>query len=422
MVISVFGINHRITALEDLEQITFSQDDVQRALPLLLREPGIEEGVILSTCNRLEVYTVCQEGFPAQHFLPDFLKHLKPQYADSGTHHFYYKEKAEAIAHLFRVSSSLDSLVIGENEIAGQVKEAYRTACALKTTGMLTNKLFHAAFRTSKRVKTETKINEGNCSISYVAVDLAEHIFPELHACRVLLIGAGAMGKAVAKNLAQRGVAKILIANRHLQKAVDLAQEVEGTAIPLTAIEEHIDAMDVIVSGTGSPDYLLRADQMQTLLTQPRSKPLLMIDIALPRDFDPQIALLPDVILKNLYDLKEVVDLNLKRREQEIPKVKAIIAEEVQKFLYWRESLKIKPVIQTLTTNFEAIRSEELDRQKKQIADDDLSEMDRVTKALTQKYVHVLISRLKELHKVCSLDAQQIHIIEQLFDSHEISE
>jgi glutamyl-tRNA reductase len=350
------------------------------------------------------------------------MQNVKPACKDNILDKFYYNEGKKAIEHLFSVSSGLDSLVIGENEILGQVKAAYKMACDHKTSGMMTNKLFHAAFKTSKRVKNETAINEGNCSIGYVAVDIAEDMFSDIQHCKVLLIGAGQIGRVVAKNFAKRGVEDLIIANRDFTKAESLVEEVGGSAIPLEKISEYIGRVDVAVSGTGSPDYLLCYEEMQSLLPHSSSKPLLMIDIALPRDFDPDIGSLPHVILKNLYDLSEVVDRNIKKREQEVPKVQKIIQEEVQKFLHWKDSLKINSTIKSLTQYFEAIRQKELEKYQHQFSEETSSQIEAFTKSLTKKYIHLIVSNIKSLHEVCELEPRQIHILEHLFDSQEISD
>ncbi len=421
MALAVFGINHKHTELDKLEQITFSPDEIPAALSLLFCEDGIEECVIISTCNRMELYTVCQEGFSVQQDLRKFMQHVKPACKEENLDTFYYKEGTEAIEHLFSVCSGLDSLVIGENEISGQIKEAYAVASQHKTNGLMTNKLFHAAFRTTKRVKNETKINTGNCSVGYVAVDMAEEIFPDIQQSKALLIGAGKIGRVVAKNFEKRNVGHLIIANRNLAKAERLAEEVGGTAISLDKIDEYIGKVDIMVSGTDSPEYLLRYEDMKRLISHLPPKPLLMVDIALPRDFDPVIGTLPNVSLKNLYDLKEVVDRNIKKRKQEVPKVHKIIREEIQKFLTWKESLKITATIKALTQHFEDLRLRELEKYEQQFPKEALSQVNAFTKSLTKKYIHLIVSNVKSLHEICELDQRQIHIIQHLFDCEGVS-
>ena len=250
-----------------------------------------------------------------------------------------------------------------------------------------------------------------------MAVDVAADIFTDIRQCDVLVIGAGKIGRVVAKNLVKTEVRNIFIANRDVAKAVQIAAEVEGTALPLTQIKEYIGKVDIIISGTGSPDYLLHYDELAQLLAAHAQRHFLMVDIAMPRDFDPKIAEIPNVSLKNLYDLKEIVDRNLKQREEEIPIAKQIIAEEVRKYLNWKESLKINSTIKALNKHFETIRETELERYQRQFPEDMLPQVETFTKSLTKKYIHLIVSNLKSLHEICELDSRQIHILQHLFDN-----
>ena len=421
MALSVFGISHTHAKLDTLERLSFDAEEVERGLDLLRRQEELQECVILSTCNRIEIYTVCQEEFPVASLLRDFVKHAKPVETEEILNDFYHKTGNDAVKHLFRVSSGLDSLVIGENEISGQVKRAYKLACDRHCTGQHLNKLFHAAFRTSKRVKNETTINEGNCSVGSVAVDSAEELFPDLERSRAVVIGAGDIGRVVVKTFANRNLGKLLIANRSPERAIELANEVGGQAIPLEQIHKYLTEVDIIVSGTGSSEHLLNYADIKELLGQRSQQKLLMVDIALPRDFDPRIAELPNVTLRNLYDLKAVVDRNLRKREQEIPKVKSIIADELQKFLKWKNSLKVNPTIKVLNQNFEHIRRQEMERCQKQFPEELHAQLDIFTKSLNNKYLHLIISNLKSLYDVCDLDEGQMHVLEHLFDSQHVT-
>lgn len=415
MAISVVGINHKYAPLHNLEHITFRPDEVQHFLPVLSREEGIEECLILSTCNRLEIYTVSADDVPIQAILYAFLKHAKPAGIEDLWEAFYCKTEQDAIEHLFSVISGLDSLVLGENEITGQVKTAYRMACDCKTNGMLLNKLCHAAFRTAKRARTETKINAGNCSVGVVAVDLAQDVWPDLSNCRALVVGAGEISRVAAKTLADRKTQQIIITNRTLPKAVALAEEVGGSAIPLEEMLNYINQVDIIISGTGSSEYVFRYEDMQRVLANSPHR-IVMVDIALPRDVDPQIGTLPGVALHNLYDLKAIVDRNVQQRQQEIPAVRRIVEEEVEKFLAWKQTLKVSATIQTLHRHFETLRTQELSRYQHQLSAEQYAQLDSVTQSLTNKYIHVIISNLKSLNEVCELNAQHIHIIQNLFD------
>jgi glutamyl-tRNA reductase len=416
---AVFGLNHASANLANLEQFAFSTEEIAAALRQLSSNPEVQEGVMLATCNRLEIYAVFEQPGIGRQALSAFLKHARPAALALPEDSFYYKEGADAINHLFAVTSGLDSLVVGENEIGGQVKRAYQLACDVGANGLLTNKLFHAAFRTSKRVKTETCINAGNCSVGCVAVDLAAAHFHDLRACRVMVIGAGEIGRVVAKTFADRGVKTLLIANRSLRNAEALADEVGGAAISLERVEACLDQpLDIVVSGTGSPAYLLRSETVRAWRQRHPDHPLMLVDIALPRDFDPEIAGLPQIVLKNLYDLREVVAANLKKRAGEIPKGEAIVRAETQKFLRWNDTLKLSHTIKMLNLSFDAIRQRELERYQHQFAAETLPQLDAFTKSLTQKYLHLILSNVKTLANVCDLDERQVHILEHLFDSH----
>ncbi len=418
MAVAVFGLNHASVNLDNLEKMTFSVEDVAASLKQLSREPDVRECVILSTCNRLEFYAVLAKEQKGRQVLHDFLKHAKPAAMDAVGENVYYKEGPAAIEHLFSVVSGLDSLVVGENEIGGQVKRAYKLACDCGTNGFMTNKWFHAAFRTSKRVKNETQINEGNCSVGCVAVDIAEVYFTSLRHCRVLLIGAGEIGRVAAKTFAARQVAELIIANRSLPKAEALAHAVGGVAIPLEYVEACLDRVDIIVSGTGSPEYILRYEEMKTWQHQFPSRRIMLVDLALPRDVDPKIDDLPNVLLKNLYDLREVVNANLIKRQQEASKVHAIVHDETEKFLTWKNALKITGTIKTLNLSFETIRNQELNRYQHQFSEETLPQVEAFTKTLTKKYAHLILSNIKSLCAMCDLDERQLHIIEHLFDNH----
>ncbi|PIE32352.1 glutamyl-tRNA reductase [candidate division KSB3 bacterium] len=416
MGIIVFGINHSSAELGQLELISLDDDEVRNSLYVLSHKPDIEELVILSTCNRTEFYAVSQGAQAAvQHFIKQITA-LKGCEHEKLFDRFYLKEEREAHHHIFRVVCGLDSLVIGENEIAGQLKTAYHQACQLETAGMFLHKLFHAAFRTSKRVKNETEINQGCCSVGAAAVDMAVQCDIRFNNATVLLIGAGEIGQVTAKILAKREVGKLLIANRSPQKSVRLAKEVGGVAIPFHRIYELLSQVDVVISSTSAPKYLFTLAAIKDVVHHNPKGHLLIIDIALPRDFDPAIGNLPGVTLKNIYELKEVVDLNLKKREQEVITVERIIEEELQKFIDWQTSLEINPVIQTIKDYIEDIRREELRKYRYRFEDDTFFQVEKFTKGLAGKYMHTLIAQLKSLHENNRLNAENLGIIEELFD------
>lgn len=421
MGIAVFGISHQCVELPLLEQLSLTQDEVMKSLFLLRHKPEIEEIVILSTCNRTEFYLVTSDARAAAHHVTAQLKNLKGDYPESVFERFYVKEQIEAKRHLLRVSCGLDSLVVGENEIAGQIKEAYRRACEINTAGTFLHKLFHAAFKTSKRIKTETDVNKGCCSIGAAAVDMADQFCAGKRGATVLLIGAGEIGQTTARILGKRQFGRVMIANRTLEKSVALAKEIGGIAIPFHNMYEMFGKADVIISSTSAPGYLVSLSEMKELLPPP-ARPLLVVDIALPRDFDPAISELPGVTVKNIYDLKEIVTVNLKRREQEIGNVEQIIAEELQKFTDWQASLKMNAALASIRSYFDELRREELEKCRYQFDEKTFAQVDKLTHALAGKYVHGLIAQVKALHEDNRIDAANLDVIERLFKQQRIGE
>ncbi|GAK53777.1 glutamyl-tRNA reductase [Candidatus Moduliflexus flocculans] len=422
MGIAVFGISHQCVELPLLEQLSLTQDEVMKSLFLLRHKPEIEEIVILSTCNRTEFYLVTPDARAAAHHVTAQLKNLKGDYPESVFERFYLKEQIEAKRHLLRVSCGLDSLVVGENEIAGQIKEAYRRACEINTAGTILHKLFHTAFKTSKRIKTETDVNKGCCSIGAAAVDMADQFCAGKRGATVLLIGAGEIGQTTARILGKRQFGRVMIANRTLEKSAALAKEIGGVAIPFHNMYEMFGKADVIISSTSAPGYLVSLSEMKELLPPPPARPLLVVDIALPRDFDPAISELPGVTVKNIYDLKEIVDVNLKRREQEVGNVEQIIAEELQKFTDWQASLKINAALASIRSYFDELRREELEKCRYQFDEKTFAQVDKLTHALAGKYMHGLIAQVKALHEDNRIDAANLDVIERLFKQQRIGE
>ena len=415
MGISVFGINHHVVELPVLEQLSLNCDEVMKSLFLLRRAQEIEELAILSTCNRTEFYAVAPDARAAARLFISQMQHLKGNISGSVFDKFYLKEEADAKRHLLRVSCGLDSLVVGENEIAGQIKEAYRRACERDAAGTLLHKLFHVAFKTSKRVKNETDINKGCCSIGAAAVDMADQFCAGMRGATVLLIGAGEIGQTTARILGKRGFARVMIANRTAEKAAALAKEIGGMAIPFHAMYEMMGRVDVIISSTSAPGYLVTRADMEAFLLRRESKPLLIVDIALPRDFDPEIGELPGVTVKNIYNLRDVVDANLKRREQEAALAEQIVEEELRKFTDWQRSLRITSAIEAIRRHVEDIRREELAKCRHRFQDDVFGDVEKLTSSIAGKYMHALVAQLKALHEENQLDAENMRAIERLF-------
>jgi glutamyl-tRNA reductase len=415
MQVVLFGLNHKAAAIDQLECFALKNEEVMASLQTLHSHPQIDEIAILTTCNRTEFYAVCAENVDLRPVFRAHLRALKGESPGAAWEHFYFKVGEAAKRHLFTVACGLDSVVVGENEIAGQVKGAYGTACRAGTAGTLLHKLFHAAFRASKRAKNETEINKGCCSTAAAAVDLAEAFCGDLKGASVLVIGVGEIGSIGARILANRQTGEIVIANRTLEKAAALAAEVGGRAVSVYGLRDELARADAVISATDSNHCLFEAGDMAAILKNREKGPLLIVDLAVPRDFDPGVGALPEVVLKNVFDLKEVVTCNLVKREQSVDTVERIIAEELQKFIDWRESLRINPVIQAVKTQVETIRREELARMRDRFDESAYFQVERLTRSLAKKYLQAIVLQLKHLQGENCLDAQNISLIEELF-------
>jgi glutamyl-tRNA reductase len=330
MKIFVAGISYRTTPVELREQLAVSRSRLQCSGCRLKLRGNLSEVVLLSTCNRVEIYGVSPWIHGTVHRLFQELTNTDLDF----TPYLYVKEGAAAAAHLFAVASGLDSMVIGETEITGQVKSAYEAAKAAGLTGKKMNQLFQAACSVVKKIRTETGIGRGATSVGSVAVELAEKIFDrDLSEKTVMILGAGKMGEACVKHLAKRGAKTVLVANRSFERAEKLAKEFGGRAVRLEDSAAAMAEADILVSSTGSPDLVLRREDVAKILPARRNRPLVLVDIAVPRDIDPAVAELPNVFLYDIDDLEAVVRENTKNREQELARCQEIILQQVGKLM-----------------------------------------------------------------------------------------
>lgn len=395
----VVGLNHRSAPIEVRERLTFAEHALPEALRALLARPGILEGAILSTCNRTEVYAAVRhaagEGVLVR-FLTDH--HHLPEAEFAG--HLYVYRDLEAVHHLFRVASGLDSLVLGEPQILRQVRDAFACATAAQSIGPLFHGLFRAAITTGKRARTETGIGKGGFSIGHAAVDLARSIFGSLHGTTVLLLGAGKMSELAARHLVASGVHFVMVANRTYEKAVSLAERLGGQAIRYDDFPDRLGTADIVISSTASPTPVVHRETLLPGLRRRRGRPLFLIDIAVPRDIAPDVGTLDNVFLYDMDDLEEVVADMARERAGEAARVEAIIAEEAANFLAWRRTLDAAPVVTQLREKHEEIRQAELARLRRQLPDD-LPEsvwqrIDVATRSMMNRVVRDPIQRLKE--------------------------
>ncbi len=354
------GMNHETAALEVRECLAPDAEGVGKALSCLRDTPCIREALFISTCNRVEAIFTTEDVAAAVASVMGMLSTLGnlPQERFVGS--LYTHEDSDAVRHVFRVASSLDSMVLGEPQILGQIKEAYTRATMEKTAGVIVNRLMHRAFHVAKRVRTETGVCEAAVSISYAAVELAKKIFHLLEGKKVLLIGAGEMAELAAKHLMGQGVSAMAVANRTFHRAVQIAEPFQAQAVAFEEIEDQLGTADIVISSTASSEYVIGYDVVKRSMKRRRNRPLFCIDIAVPRDIEPRVNKIENVYLYDIDDLKGVVQLNLAQRRQEAVRAERIVEEEVVKFGEWMKTLEVVPTIVSLQEKAEAIVQAEL--------------------------------------------------------------
>jgi len=354
------GVNHQTARVDLREKLCSLLPEAEVSYPLLLSYPGIREVLFYATCNRVEVLCVSEAETEAPSLLSGFFAshpEITPtDLADS----LYLHQGQDAVRHLFRVAASLDALVVGEPQILGQVKTAYRVATEHQATGPILNKLLHKTFSVAKRVRTETGIGDHAVSVSYAAVALGKKIFGDLKGKNVLMLGAGEMAELALEHLQSQGAAGIVVANRTLERGVRLAERFKGVAVSLEELESQLLTADVLLSSTGSAAYLLTREQVRAAMRRRRQRPLFMIDIGVPRDLDPGINDLDNVYLYNIDDLREVVDENRERRQEAAIQAERLVAAETLKFMDWLQTLCVYPTIISLKEKAQAICQAEL--------------------------------------------------------------
>lgn len=333
MSLLVLGLNHRTAPVELRERFAFTEARIPSALQALRRSGLAEEAVILSTCNRVELYVASRhETREAFHQLQQFLAQVHAC-NDSLDGKLYRLAEPESVWHLFRVACGMDSMVLGETEILGQLKKAYDLALQAGHTGPRLNKAFQRAFNVAKQVRTQTAIQRGSISVSSVAVELAEKIFDRLQDRQVMVVGAGDTSEKTARALLSRGARNVIVSNRSLERATALATELGGRAIPFDEWEKEFDHLDIVISSTAAPHYILDRARLGPLMDSRQNRPLLLIDIAVPRDIEPEVNFLENVYLYNIDDLQALADDYLKQRRQELAKCEAIILDKAQALL-----------------------------------------------------------------------------------------
>jgi glutamyl-tRNA reductase len=399
MHIIVVGLNHKTTPIELRERLHFPIASLEDPLEKLAHYTAGGERVILSTCNRVEIYGHVQHLAHGSVRLQQFLSDYHGMAADVLAPHLYTYHGETALRHLFRVVSSLDSLVIGEAQIFAQVKEAFAVARRANATSAVLNQLFERAFAVAKRVRTETRIGEHAVSVSYAAVELAKKIFQDLSAKTVLILGAGEMSELTARHLISQGVQHLVVANRTLERALELADRLQGQGVPLAELPTYLPKADIIVGSTGSAELVVKRADVQNALKLRKNRPMFFIDIAVPRDIDPAVNELDNVYVYDIDDLQHVVEENRKARAREATLAETIIAREVEDVLKWFDEQQVVPAVIGLRRKAEAIREQELAKlfaRLGPLADGEREAIEAMASSIINKLLHTPIVRLKQ--------------------------
>lgn len=399
MNIFVVGLNHKTAAVDVREKLAFNGQKLEEGLMRIKTLPEVKEAVILSTCNRVEMYTNVKDTVKAYESIKDFISEFHGLDRGSLEKSLYAYENLAAVKHVFRVASSLDSMVVGEPQILGQIKDAFEFALRKKTTGILLNKLMKKAISVAKRIRTETKIAENAVSISFAAVELAKKIFTDLSTKSVMLLGAGEMAELAAKHLMSSGVKEVLVANRTYETGCSLAKEFNGRAVKFENFVHEIANTDIVICSTGASKYVLLKEQMHYVMKERKHKPVFIIDISVPRNIDPEINNIDNVYLYDVDDIQGVVDSNVQGRQKEAEKAEAIITDEIETFQKWQSSLDSVPTIIALRDRADAIRKEELERLLNKLSglgEKEKKDIEYMANAITNKLIHPPTAALKE--------------------------
>jgi glutamyl-tRNA reductase len=391
----VVGLSHRTAPVEVRERLAVAPQDLERELREIAAHARLEEALLISTCNRVELYATSANPLQATQ---EAKQTLAKRLGDAAGDEVLYQERGiDVVRHLFRVASSLDSLVVGEPQILGQVKEAFDAATEAGTVGTLLGRCFTQAFATAKRVRNETGIAEGTVSVSSIACELAKKIFGNLEGRRALLLGAGEMGESAARSLRQTGT-HLHVINRSEERAQALAESCDGRAVPYEHLTTELAEADVVIASTASPKFILTPQLMKGVVRTRRHRPLFIIDIAVPRDVDPRVGNMDNVFVYDVDDLQQVAEENLAVRAREAALAEHIVEDEVESFLTWRRSLELAPTIVALRKRFGQVAEEELRRalpRLQSLSEPDRAVLEAMSRSLVNKLLHQPMTELK---------------------------
>ena len=391
------GLNHKTAPVEVRERVSFPKERLSDALPILANEAG--EGVILSTCNRTEVYTVSDDPAGASEEVRRFLTKYHQVAPEWLAPHLYDRSDAEAVRHLFRVSSGLDSMLLGESEILGQVRSALAAASESHSLGAPASRLFHRAIRTGRRVREDTNIGRNSLSISYAAVDLAQRVLGNLRGLRVLLIGAGEAGRLVARALRTTGASPLMIANRTRERSDELARQLGGRSVSFSDVGASLADVDMVIVATEASDRVITREEIASAGGTRNGRPLFLFDLAVPRNIDPEVGAIDKVSLFNIDDLSSIAEENLEGRKEAAAEAERIVEEEVADFMKWWDSLEAVRLIKALRQRADGIRARELARALRKMPDlphEDVQTLDAMTRSIINRLLHDPIVSLKQ--------------------------
>jgi glutamyl-tRNA reductase len=398
MKLFITGLNHRTAPVEVREKLAFEETKLHEALGDLKKRPGLLEGMILSTCNRVEITVTAEEQADAEGAVEHFLAETSRVERNWVTPYLYRHDGPEAIRHMFRVASSLDSMVVGEPQILGQLKNAYAKAKECGAISGYLDLLLTRAFNVAKRVRSETDIGQSAVSVSFAAVELARDIFGSLNGKRVLVVGAGKMSESAARHLRRNGVSEILVTNRTRARAEAMAEEFQGKVIDYENFLSSLPDIDIVIASSGAPHYILTKEQMKTVIGRRKNRPMFLIDIAVPRNIEPQVNELDNVFLYDIDDLERVVETNVKGRLDVAVQAEDIIREEVDRMMLRLKTREVTPTIVSLQEQLEMWRASEVERQRGKLGTltpQQEEAIQAMTRGIVNKIAHGPITELR---------------------------
>ena len=398
MNVLLLGLSHKTAPVEVREQLAFDESSSGSLASALTERPGISEAMVLSTCNRVEFLVQSNSDYDAADAVQAFLNGKST--ITETTPFFYRYLNRDAVSHLFRVASSLDSMVIGEPQILGQIKSAY---IAAKEAGAIKGQLgviVSNALRTARKVRNETGIGQLTVSTSYIAVELARKIFGDLRGLSVLLVGAGKMSELSAKHLQQSGVSHVYITNRTYERAIEMAKSFEGKAVPFDQFLRVLQQVDIVISSTGSSEFILTKETASGVITARRNRPLFLVDIAVPRDIDPEINTIDNIFVYDIDDLQQVADANLHERRRHAELAESIVQEEVAKMMHRIETDEVAPTIVSMQSALDDIRRHEITRHRSKLGEltpEQEQTIEAITRGIVNKIAHPSIVEMKKM-------------------------